>query len=342
MKPSEKLSLRPELKDIADFFDHSLKTWSRNDMEIYKKHRPKLFKHVIGQREAVKTLTQLLKTPAKFPHTVLLNGPSGCGKTTLAYILRDKLGCSDADFSEVDCADFRGIDTVRNIRSRMSLAPVGGKCRIWLVDECHQLSTDAQNAFLKMLEKTPKHVYFLLATTDPAKLKRTIITRSTEIKVALISRLDMNSLIVDIADREKLDISENVVAKITEVAEGSARKALVILNQIAGLDNEKEQLAAVRASDTKQQAILIARALMKIKPTTSWAEMCTILKGIDDDPESLRYMILGYCTTILLSNNKRFLDRADLIIKVFEDNLFDSKRAGLVTRCREVLLTKVR
>jgi DNA polymerase-3 subunit gamma/tau len=310
------------------------------EYEFYKKHRPKLFKNIVGQREAVKTLEKLLKNKKKFPHTILFTGPSGCGKTTLGYILKSKLSCGDADFTEVDCADFRGIEMVREIRSRVHLTPIAGKCRVWLIDECHMLTNEAQNAFLKLLEKTPKHVYFFLATTDPAKLKTTIKTRATEIKVSPLARLDMDHLIASVADKEDLKISEEVVAKITECAEGSARKALVLLNQISELENEKEQLRAIESSDSKRQAIEIARAL--INPQTSWDKMCQVLKGIDEEPEQLRYLILGYCSTIMLSNNKRMMSRANLIINVFRDNLYDSKRAGLIANCFEVITSKTR
>jgi DNA polymerase-3 subunit gamma/tau len=137
--------------------------------ELYLKHRPSLFKQVIGQDDAVNVLQQLLKGD-RFPHALLLSGPSGCGKTTLARICRDKLECTGADFQELNGADTRGIDTIREIRSHLNLRPMHGKCRIWYIDEAHKLSNDAQNALLKMLEDTPTTAYFMLATTEPNKL----------------------------------------------------------------------------------------------------------------------------------------------------------------------------
>src|SRR5690606_3369465 len=107
------------------------------------------------------------------PHAMLFTGPSGCGKTTLARILRVKLRCSDNDFQEINAADFRGIDSIRSMRQQVGAAPLGGDSRIWLIDEAHSMTADAQNAFLKLLEDTPRHVYFFLATTDPQKLKKT-------------------------------------------------------------------------------------------------------------------------------------------------------------------------
>ncbi len=301
--------------------------------ELYKQYRPQKFSEIVGQDDAIRVLNDFGRRKA-MPHTILLSGPSGCGKTTIARILRKKLHCSDVDFRELNCADFRGIDMVRDIRSRVSLAPIGGKCRIWLIDECARLTTDAQNAFLKILEDTPSHVYFFLATTEPQKLLKTIRTRATDIRVSLLRRTEMEKLLRTILEKEGTTISDEPIDRIIEVAEGSPRKGLVLLGSVIGLENEDEQLAAIRAGDVKGQAIMIARAL--IKPGVGWPEVANILREIDEEPESLRWMILSYCTTVLLSGGK-LADRAYQIVDVFRDNFYDSKRAGLVAACWEVV-----
>ncbi len=129
--------------------------------ELYKKHRPKEFKKMVGNVSTVQTLVNMIKRDT-LPHTILFHGPSGCGKTTLARILKNQLDCSDVDFKELNCSDHRGVDTIREITRTMNMAPTGGKVRIWLLDEVHQMTKDAQNAALKIFEDTPNHVYFLL------------------------------------------------------------------------------------------------------------------------------------------------------------------------------------
>jgi DNA polymerase III subunit gamma/tau len=318
------------------FFDQSLKNWRPVvEEEFYLKYRPKLFKQIKGQRDAVNTLKGLLKKKSGLPHGLLFTGPSGCGKTTFAGILKGKLNCGDHDYKELDVADFRGIDTIREIRQKRGLACIDGDTKIYLLDEAHQLTNEAQNAMLKLLENNKKYpwVYYMLATTNPGKLIPTLRNRCTEIKVEPLAEQDLQDLIADVAEKEKLDLSEKVVAKITEVADGSARKALVLLNQIAEIGDERKQMSAILNSDAKIQAIEIARALIR---GAAWGEMCKILKGVDEDPEGLRYLILSYCTTMLLSNNRRLLPRVDLISQVFADNFFDSKRNGLVRACYEV------
>ncbi len=302
-------------------------------MELYKKHRPKNLKRIVGQETAVNILSSMISN-GKIPHSILFTGPSGCGKTTIARILKKQLNCSTLDFQEINCADFRGIDTIRDIRQRMGQAPMNGNCKIWLIDECHMLSTQAQNAFLKILEDTPNHVYFFLATTLPQKLLRTIKTRCTEIQLKEIKSKPLYQLIQYTAKREHFSISEEVIEEIIDHSEGSARKALVLLNQILDIEGEEEQIESIISSDSKANAIEIARLL--IQPRTKWKDMSKLLREIDEDPESLRYMILGYASAVLIKGGK-LAPRAYLIIESFQDNFYDSKKAGLIAACYEVI-----
>jgi DNA polymerase III gamma/tau subunit len=300
--------------------------------ELYKKYRPQNFGELVGQKEAVGILTEMGKA-GKIPHFILFTGPSGCGKTTIARILRKKLKCSDGDFVEINAAEARGIETIRDIKSTMSLAPMGGKCRVWLMDEVHALTSDAQNALLKMLEDTPGHVYFMFCTTDPQKLKKTIITRATSIKCKEITRDELAELVVRVVEKEGLPpLTDDVVKRLSYVAEGSARKALVLLDSVIRIKDAAEQMAAIEANDIKGQAIQIARALLN--KSTSWNQMTQILQSVDEDPESIRWLILSYCGAVLIKSDNA---RAALILSEFRDNWFDCKKAGLVLCCYNVI-----
>lgn len=302
--------------------------------ELCKKYRPKSFKNVVGQGTAVKMLMQFLKRD-KLPHTLLFSGPSGCGKTTLARILRKKLNCGRHDFSEVNCADFRGIDMVREIRSHLQQVPISGNCRIWLIDEAHKLSNDAQNAFLKMFEDTPEHVFFFLATTNPQKLLKTIRNRCTEIVVKSLNDRSMEKLVKAVLAEEKVKLSEEVIDKLVENSDGSARKALVLLNQVIELDDEEEMLDVIKATTAEVQSITIARILLN--PRVKWYEVAKVLKeSANEDPEQIRWGVLGYMKAVLLSGGK-LSDRAYLIIDAFRDNFYDSKWGGVVAAAYEVV-----
>lgn len=303
--------------------------------ELYKKHRPKELWEVIGQTTTTQ-IDKMLKNK-KFPHASLFAGPSGCGKTTLARIIKDKLNCSDSDFNEVNCADFRGIDFVREIRTSMNLAPLGGSVRVWLIDEAHQLSSQAQNAFLKILEDTPQHVYFILATTEPQKLLKTIRTRCTTFTVQALNFDESETLIKTICQKEEIELEEEVIENLIKLGEGSARQILVLMDSIISIDDPEEQLQLLFKSDTKREAIEICRALFKPKPI--WGEVAAVLKSVNEEPESLRWMILSYANSILMKqkNKNGKSIRAYEVIDSFKTNFYDSKKAGLTAACFEVV-----
>lgn len=303
-------------------------------VELYRRQRPHKLSEVVGQPQAVATIKGFGRDGV--PHCLLLTGPSGCGKTTLCRILKRLLNCSDMDFCEVNIADMRGIDNIREIRDRMGYAPVGGSCRIWLLDETARMTTDAQNALLKILEDTPSHCYFMLATTEPGKLLATIKTRATEIKVLPLNEKDMQFLLTSISSKEDFTLLDSVRDKIVECVEGSPRKALVMLNTCLNLKTEEEQLAAVSAGTDSKEAIEVARALMNGK---SWSEVSKLLKAVTEEPETVRRIILGYFSSVLLGGGK-FSDRAFSIIEIFAKAWHDSGKAGMVACCYEAATLK--
>jgi len=312
--------------------------------ELYKKHRPKRLQDLVGQDVAVKSLGKFLAS-SKMPHALLLTGPSGCGKTTIARILKTHLKCSNQDFFERNSADFRGIEDVRSIRRHIDLRPIGGQCRIWLIDEAHKLTSEAQNALLKMLEDTPSHVYIILATTDPTKLLPTILTRCSRITVASIKEEPMRALLHDIIKKEGLEVPGKVLKSLIDLAEGSARKALVMLEQVGQLSDEEEQIKAIENfSFSRDASIDLARALIRRAP---WAEVAKILRSIEEqDAEGIRYCVLGYARACMLGKkgesapNPGFVGKAYLLVDLFSRNMYDSKHAGLAAACWEALNAK--
>ncbi len=304
-------------------------------MSLYKKYRPRTLDKVAGQVRAVATLQKFLDR-GDLPHSILFTGPSGCGKTTLARILKKALDCGNADFQEINSSDHRGVEVVRDIRRYMNLSPIAGACRIWILDEAHKLTNDAQNAFLKMLEDTPDHVYFFLLTTDASKLIKAIHTRCSEIRLVPLTEAELEGLLCAVAGLENLKVSDKVIGEIVEVSEGSARKALVILEQVGGFEGDAAQLQAVQASSVnKDQAIALARVL--INPQAAWAPVATILKDLkDEDPEGIRYLVLAYARSVMLGGGN-LAPRAFMIIDYFSENFYDSKQAGLAAACWAVV-----
>lgn len=300
---------------------------------LYNTYRPKKLSDVIGQDNALASLRKLLEK-GNIPQAILLSGPSGVGKTTIARILKKNLQCGDNDFMERNCADFRGIDDIREIRKHVAFAPISGRVRIWLIDECHKLTNDAQNVLLKMLEDPPQHAYFMLATTEPQKIIKAIHTRCSQIKLGAISADVLQELVERVAKQEGMEIDKEVAEEIVDASDGSARKALVILEQIGGIEGKKAQIASIQSTAvTKDAAIDLARMLLN---SERWSAVAAKLKALsDEDVEGIRYLVLAYMRAVLLGGGK-LAPRAYQVIDAFSRNMYDSKQAGLAAACYEV------
>jgi DNA polymerase-3 subunit gamma/tau len=301
--------------------------------ELYKKYRPTKLNQIIGQDEAVEVLKEKLSN-GEVPHAMLFSGPSGCGKTTLARIMAMKLKCVGSDLVELNISDNRGIDTVRDINSQMRQKP-WGKSKIWILDEMQTMRAEPQNALLKILEDCPNEVYFMLATTEPHKLIKTVRNRCTDIKVKLLDKSYMKTLVDDVLRKERKKLKPEVKDKLIEAADGSPRRALVILDKILVVKNSKKQLNLISSEDSEKQAIELCRLLWKKGST--WKEVTELIKQIEEEPETVRRMMLGYASTIALSGNEWLTKRAIVLIDCFSNHYYDNGRAGLILSCNMFL-----
>lgn len=294
------------------------------------KYRPRMLKDFLGNEEVVRSLRSTMERE-EIPHTMLFTGPSGCGKTTLARIVAARLKCSRRDFIENNAADFRGIDSVRDILRQMLLAPMSGLCRVWLLDECHQLSKDAQHALLKALEDTPAHIYFLLATTDPEKLLPTIKTRCVTFDVKPLDDKTMENMVVGVASSEGVGLSQEVVDQIVQDALGSARMALSILDKIINMEPADMLAAAKQQAAAQNESIDLCRALIGKKP---WKDISRILQGVQQDPEQVRRAVLGYSQAVLLKSGH---GQAYIVMSAFRQPFYDLGKPGLTLACYEAI-----
>lgn len=300
--------------------------------ELYLKYRPKRFEDVIGQNEAVDTLVRKQETNT-IPHAILFCGPYGTGKTTLARIVAKELNCNKHDFVEKNTADYRGIDDIRNIRKVMNQAPMYGDVRVWLLDEVHMMTTQAFNALLKPLEDTPKHVYFMLATTEPNKVLHGIKQRCLMINLKPLDDKMIKHLLSVICKKEGIKVRDKVVKKIVLYSNGSAREAVQMLDKVYLLDSEQKQLDSIAKTSVQTQTIDIARKLIDTR--TKWRDIAPILKELrNENAESIRRLILSYATSVLLNGDNA---RAFRMIEAFRDNSFDSDFAAIVAGCYEVI-----
>jgi len=295
-------------------------------MALHLDYRPVSLEGFEGNRPTVEALKSFLERDRKdLPHSLLFTGPSGCGKTTLARIVAGQLECSQYDLRELNIADFRGIDTVRDIRKQVTLHPLGGKSRVWILDEVHQLGNAAQNALLKLLEDTPAHVYFLLCTTDPQKLLKTILSRCTEFKVSPLSENRLIRFLESVCSGERKEVPHAVLEKIAELSQGHPRAALVALDKIIDLPSARMIRSVESAIFEQNKAIELCRALMS---KSGWKGVSKILKGLKkEEPESVRRAVMGYCTSVLLNKDDPL---AFVVMEQFALPFYDSGFSGLV------------
>ncbi|MGD9157013.1 MAG: AAA family ATPase [Desulfobacteraceae bacterium] len=270
-------------------------------MSLYRKYRPQTFDEIIGNKAEVEALQSKLASSSR-PQSFLIQGPSGCGKTTLARIAARELGGDDLSIQEINTADNRGIDTAREVITRMAYRSPTNAPKVYIIDEVHKTTKDWQNAMLKPLEDTPSNVYFFLCTTDPEMLLKTIKTRCTTITVNALKSEDMTRLIRKVCLKEKLRIPSEIVEEIVEISEGSPRQALVNLEKVSELEPE-EMLKALQAGEETEKKIGDLINAIKKGP---WKSVAICLKSLGEemDQESIRRAVIGYCNAVLLNGNK--------------------------------------
>ena len=160
------------------------------------KYRPKKFSDVVGQEAVTKTLENAIATN-KIPNAIIFCGPRGVGKTTCARIFANEINKqqnNDLAFNifELDAASNNSVSDIRNLIEQVRIPPQTGKFKVFIIDEVHMLSQTAFNAFLKTLEEPPKHVVFILATTEKEKIIPTILSRCQIFDFKRINLLRLN------------------------------------------------------------------------------------------------------------------------------------------------------
>jgi DNA polymerase III gamma/tau subunit len=209
------------------------------NIALYRKYRPEHFRDVIGQDHIVKAISGALEA-GKVAHAYLLSGPRGTGKTTIARIIATSLGTSVNDIYEMDAASNRGIDDVREIRESVRTIPFDSKYKIYILDEVHMFTKDAWNALLKTIEEPPKHVIFILATTELEKVPETIISRCQTFTFKKPTDAILAEVVTRVAKQEGYTLEEGGASLIALLAGGAFRDALGTLQKVLSFSKEKK------------------------------------------------------------------------------------------------------
>ncbi|MDD5635811.1 MAG: DNA polymerase III subunit gamma/tau [Atribacterota bacterium] len=253
---------------------------------MYRKWRPQLFEDIVGQKHITRTLMNAIKLN-RIGHAYIFSGPRGVGKTTTARILAKALNCQEGptdhpcnkcsqcirinsgqslDVIEIDGASNRGIDEIRELRSKIGFAPAEGKYKVYIIDEVHMLTNEAFNALLKTLEEPPSEVLFIFATTAPQKVPNTILSRCQCFNFRRISIDEIVLKLKRIIDREKLKSDLPSLRLIAESATGSMRDAESILDQVVAFSSEDkvsfEEVKEILGIIPKELFFQITRAIL--------------------------------------------------------------------------------
>jgi DNA polymerase-3 subunit gamma/tau len=210
-----------------------------HDLALYRKYRPQKWDQVFGQDHIIDVLESSVGSN-KVSHAYLFVGSRGTGKTTVARIFAKEIGVSVNDLYEIDAASNRGIEDIKELRDGARVLPFDSKYKIYIIDEVHMLSKDAWGALLKILEEPPKHVIFILATTELHKVPETIISRCQVFTFKKASELMLKNIILYVAKEEGYDLEKGAAELLAILADGSYRDGLGELQKVLNFSKGKK------------------------------------------------------------------------------------------------------
>ena len=289
---------------------------------LYRRFRPMKFSEILGQEHITQTLrNQIIAN--RVGHAYLFTGCRGCGKTSSAKVLARAVNClnpqngepcneceickaaldgSLTDIVEMDAASNNGVDDIRAIRDEVNFLPTLAKYRVYIIDEVHMLSAGAFNALLKTLEEPPKHVKFILATTEPQKLPATILSRCQRFDFKKISAENIIKNLKNICKECKIEYHDGALNLIAELSEGAMRDALSILERCAQDGENKISEEKIKELVGIPKTVYIANIIESIINYDANKALIETKNIIDDgkDPANILFELVKYTRDLML------------------------------------------
>ena len=321
---------------------------------LYRKFRPQKFEDMVGQEYITKTLKNQLVN-SRVGHAYLFSGGRGSGKTTTAKILARAVNCLNpvngepcneceickhalegtlTDISEIDAASNNGVDNIRDIREEVEFIPTNAKYRVYIIDEVHMLSTGAFNALLKTLEEPPKHVIFILATTEPQKLPITILSRCQRFDFKRISIEDIVRRLKIICAESNIEIEESALKIIAKMSDGAMRDAISILERCISSGADKvteEQIKEIVGIPEIEYLLEVTESLISNNAEKALMESEKVINaGKDLDVfiwELVKFVrdlvMLQVSTDLVIYKDEELTKMQDLLKKASKDKLLE-------------------
>jgi DNA polymerase-3 subunit gamma/tau len=275
---------------------------SENKMVLYRKYRPKSFKDFVGQEAVIKVIMNEISSE-QISHAYLFSGHRGTGKTTLARIFAKAINCQNRkgaepcnecpscreinegraiDLIEVDAASNRGIEEVKSLRENIRFAPSFLKYKVLILDEAHQLSKDATNALLKIMEEPPSYAVFILATTEANKMIPTVASRCQKFNFNRLDHDIIKEKLDRICEKEGIKMDQEAMDLLIHAADGSLRDAEAKLNQLISFAPE-----GVFTADDVREVLGVSdiRLVIELVELLANKEKVKAIKFISDNME---------------------------------------------------------
>ncbi|MFE8698973.1 DNA polymerase III subunit gamma/tau [Cytobacillus sp. FJAT-53684] len=304
---------------------------------LYRVWRPQSFIDVVGQEHVTKTLQNAL-LQQKISHAYLFSGPRGTGKTSAAKILAKAVNCERAPISEpcnecpsckgitdgsipdvieIDAASNNGVEEIRDIRDKVKYAPSSVKFKVYIVDEVHMLSIGAFNALLKTLEEPPRHVIFILATTEPHKIPLTIISRCQRFDFKRITAKAIVGRMKLIVEETGVQCDEQALQIVARAADGGMRDALSLLDQAISFSKDVVTLEdALTVTGAVSQDFLnkLANAVMERDAASGLGFLEALLFQGKDPSRFIEDFILYYRDMLLFKAAPRLEESLERVM----------------------------
>tara|TARA_B100001750_G_scaffold55997_1_gene44197 strand:- start:2980 stop:4914 length:1935 start_codon:yes stop_codon:yes gene_type:complete len=297
-----------------------------NEQVYYRKWRPKTFSDVVGQPVVVKILSQSIQQ-GRVSHAYLFTGPRGTGKTSMARILAKSINClstvagepcnscdicEDAnngnlvDVIEIDAASKGLVDDIRDLKEQVYSHPYKAKNKVYIIDEAHMLTPQACNAFLKILEEPPKHIVFILCTTELLKIPATIVSRCQKYDFRRIALGDLMDKLSNVSVEEGVQIEKEALRTISRAASGSLRDAENILEQLVtykGNIVSVEDVRSILGLTPEERAFALVKHIL-YRNTNSALELVNAIASEGIDLRIFLNQVIEYLRTIMLIKSK--------------------------------------